>query len=76
MKIVKEFNKIKDLAPDSYYYKCYELLFQFLCAMMSVEQRNIPLSTSACHSSTTCGTGNDSCDSDGGCCSPTGLPTS
>lgn len=71
----EQLNRIQELAPNSYYYKCYEYLFEFLCVMMDVPRRGIPLSTSACHSSTTCGTGNDFCDSDGGCCSPTGLPT-
>ena len=71
----EQLNRIQELAPNSYYYKCYEYLFEFLCVMMDVPKRGIPLSTSACHSSITCGTGNDSCDSDGECCSPTGSPT-
>ena len=71
----EQLNRIQELAPNSYYYKCYKYLFEFLCVMMDVPKRGIPLSTSACHSSITCGTGNDSCDSDGECCSPTGSPT-
>ena len=66
---------IKKLAPDSYYYNCYEKLFNSLCSLMLLESRNIPVSSSACHMNDQCGTGNDSCDSDGECCSPTGLPT-
>ena len=66
---------IKKLAPDSYYYNCYEKLFNSLCSLMRLESRNIPVSSSACHMNDQCGTGNDSCDSDGECCSPTGLPT-
>ena len=37
---------------------------------MEIEVRNIPLSSSACHMNDECGTGNNSCDSDGECCIP------
>jgi hypothetical protein len=66
---------IQKLAPNQDYYKCYYKLFNDLRTMMSVKKRNIPVSSSACYMNDQCGTGNDSCDSDGGCCSPTGLPT-
>jgi hypothetical protein len=46
-------------------------LVAFLSTMMSVDSRNIPVSSSACHMNNSCGTGNDSCDSDGECCMPT-----
>ena len=49
---------IQKLSSNSYYYACYEKLFNQLSISMSLPSRNI-----------------DSCDSDGGCCSPTGLPT-
>ncbi len=62
---------IQKLAPDQYYYACYANLVAFLSTMMSVDSRNIPVSSSACHMNDQCGTGNDSCDSDGECCMPT-----
>jgi len=74
--VTEQLPTIKKLAPNSYYYNCYYKLFNDLSTMMNVGSRNIPVSSSACHMNDECGTGNDSCDSDGGCCSPTGLPTS
>jgi hypothetical protein len=62
---------IRKLSPDPYYYNCYEKLFKELSVLMSVASRDIPLSSSACHMNDQCGTGNDSCDSDGECCMPT-----
>ena len=62
---------IQKLTPDQYYYACYANLVAFLSTMMSVDSRNIPVSSSACHMNNRCGTGNDSCDSDGECCMPT-----
>ena len=68
----EQLNKIRELAPDSYYYKCYQDLFEFLCVKMSIPSRGIPLSTSACYMNDNCGKDdNDSCDSDGECCMPT-----
>ncbi len=63
--------KLRNLSPNQYYYNCYERLFKELSVLMSVESRDIPLSSSACHMNDQCGTGNDSCDSDGECCMPT-----
>lgn len=68
----EQLNKIRELAPDSYYYKCYEYLFKELSILMSVESRDIPLSSSACRLDGDCDV--DSCDSNGECCSPRGLP--
>ena len=61
---------IQNLAPDPYYYDCYANLFNFLSHEMDVDVRNIPVSSSACHMNNQCGTGDDSCDSDGECCIP------
>ena len=61
---------IQKLAPNQDYYKCYYKLFNDLRTMMNVENRNIPVSSSACHMNDECGKGNDSCDSYGKCCSP------
>jgi hypothetical protein len=66
---------IRKLSPDPYYYNCYEKLFKELSVLMSVASRDIPLSTSACHLNDNCGKDdNDSCDSNGECCIPNGLP--
>ena len=58
---------IQKLAPNQDYYKCYYKLFNDLRTMMNVKDRNIPVSSSACHM-------NDDCDVDcdiyGKCCSP------
>jgi len=62
---------IQKLTPDQYYYSCYANLVAFLSTMMSVDSRNIPVSSSACHMNNLCGTVNDFCDSDGECCMPT-----
>lgn len=63
----EQLHTIKRLSPDAYYYDCYCKLFNDLRTMMNVEDRNIPVSSSACHMNDKC---NDSCDSDGECCSP------
>ena len=59
---------IQKLAPNQDYYKCYYKLFNDLRTMMSVNKRNIPVSSSACHMNDDCDV--DSCDSYGNCCSP------
>jgi len=69
----EQLNKIRELAPNSYYYKCYEYLFKELSSLMSLSSRNIPVSSSACRLDGDCDV--DSCDSNGECCSPRGLPT-
>ena len=66
----EQLHTIKGLSPDAYYYTCYCKLFNDLSTKMNIKVRNIPLSSSACHMNDECGTGNNSCDSDGECCIP------
>ena len=62
---------LRKLSPNQYYYNCYERLFKQLSVLMSVESREIPLSSSACHLND-CNV--DSCGSPKECCLPNGVP--
>ena len=63
----EQLSTIQKLSPDAYYYTCYCKLFNDLSNKMEIEVRNIPVSSSACYMNDDC---NDSCNSDGECCSP------
>lgn len=65
--ITKQLSKIRTLSPNQYYYTCYYKLFNVLSSKMKIEVRKIPLSSSACYFNEDC---DDSCDSDGECCTP------
>ena len=63
----EQLSTIQNLSPDPYYYTCYCKLFNDLSTKMEIEVRNIPVSSSACYMNDDC---DDSCNSDGECCSP------